>query len=141
MAVIEFKIAYPPEGKQKNGWCKKYGLNKYWAGVHWAVRKSDTDYWHMLVTSALNAIHLPEAALPLDVPVLIFFYWNDGLDIDNHAAMGKMIVDSLKHRIIKDDNRRNLKGVFHLWHDQGNYIRIVIKPLKNIRKDNDNEGI
>ena len=65
---------------------------------------------------------------PFDNPVIITLFWNDRLDIDNHAVMGKMIVDALKGRLINDDNRKWLKGVCHFFHDE-DYILVQIKEV------------
>ena len=55
-------------------------------------------------------------------------HWNDRLDIDNHAIMGKMIVDAMKGRVIEDDSRRWVKGVCHYFHD-GDYISVEIREI------------
>ena len=46
-------------------------------------------------------------------PVRITFAWNDRLDVDNHAYMGKMIVDALKGWLIADDNKQYVAEVVH----------------------------
>lgn len=63
------------------------------------------------------------------LPVAVTFYWNDRLDIDNHAIMGKMIVDAMKGRVIEDDNRRWLKSVSHNFHDE-DYIQVEIREVR-----------
>lgn len=62
---------------------------------------------------------------PFDKPVIISFYWNDNLDVDNHAVMGKFIVDAMKKRLIHNDSKKWLKGVRHFFHDEP-YIKVVI---------------
>ena len=59
---------------------------------------------------------------------MITFKWNDRLDIDNHAVMGKMIVDALKGRLIEDDSRRWLKGIAHYFHDE-DFISVEIHEV------------
>ena len=59
-------------------------------------------------------------------PVYITFYHNDGLDIDNHAAVGKMVADALKGVLIADDDRKHFAGVRHLFWD-GSGIRVEIE--------------
>ena len=51
------------------------------------------------------------------------------MDIDNHAIMGKMIVDAMKGRVIEDDNRRWLKSVSHNFHDE-DYIQVEIREVR-----------
>lgn len=121
MTVI--KIAYPstPEGKSK--WSKEYGLNAYWAGKHWALRAKDAEYWHTLVRAELA--RMPGLTM-YDYPVTLTFFWNDRLDLSNHAAIAKMIEDGLKGTVIFDDSRKYVKGIEHYWHNN-DYIEIWIK--------------
>lgn len=61
------------------------------------------------------------------------FSWDDGLDIDNHAAIGKMIVDALKGYLLVDDNPNWFRRVSHeFW--SGGAIRVDILPFEE-RKD------
>ena len=104
---MEFKIDYP---KPKTLWTKKYSLNRYYSGVHWSIRKKDADYWHLLTLSAIQGLK------PTNKPVILTFYFNDGLDISNHAAMAKMIEDGL-------------------FHDYGKeYFQVVFSELDRYRK-------
>lgn len=112
-----FYIEYPISKSEKSRWCKEYGLNAYYSGVHWSVRKRDAEFWHKLTINSMLAQGFNPRQLHKK-PVIITFYWNDRLDIDNHAAMGKMIVDALKGKVIEDDNKRWLKGVCHFFHDE-----------------------
>lgn len=56
----------------------------------------------------------------------IWFRWNDGLDADNHAAIGKMIVDAMKGYILHNDNRKWVKGVHHEFWD-GKEILVEVR--------------
>jgi hypothetical protein len=67
---------------------------------------------------------------PFKRPVIITFRWNDRLDIDNHAIMGKMIVDAMKGRVIEDDSRRWVKGVCHYFHSE-DYILVNVREVDN----------
>ena len=116
--MIRFRIPYP---KNKREW-SEYGLNKYYAGKHWAKRKEDAIYWHWLVRS-----YAP-ATLVMRGEVQLTFRWNDKLDLSNHAVMAKMIEDSLKGYIIQDDNRRYVKRIVHEWHDS-DYIEVIIDAI------------
>ena len=122
-----FSIYYPSSKAEQKRWAKQYGMNAYYAGKHWAIRKQDAEYWHMLTRSALNRQEVRRT--PFEKPVEISFLWNDRMDIDNHAVMGKMIVDALKGRLINDDNRRWLKSVCHYFHDE-DYILVQIKEVQ-----------
>ena len=123
---IAFEIPYPPTKAGKSAWAKQYGLNAYWAGKHWALRKKDAEYWHYLVKSELRRQGIKTRIAKR--PVLITFYHDDRLDIDNHAAVGKMVVDALKGVLIADDNRKHFIGVSHLFWD-GDAIRVEIEEV------------
>lgn len=121
---MEFKIYYPTENKEKSRWSKEFGLNAIYAGKHWAKRREDAQYWHIIVNAALRKQEVPKAIYKRRVRITML--WNDRLDIDNHAYMGKMIVDSLKGYLIKDDTRRYLKSIKHDFHDK-DYILVRIE--------------
>lgn len=122
-----FIIQYPKTPAERKRWSSRYGMNAYYSGKHWAQRKADAEYWHMMVRSAMNSQKVRRK--PFEKPVVITFYWNDRLDIDNHAVMGKMILDAMKGRIVNDDTRRWVKGVEHYFHDADN-IKVVVSELK-----------
>ena len=121
-----FRIYYPKSQSERKKWSKEYGLNKYYSGCHWSIRKKDAEYWHLLTRSAMNKQEI--RIRPFEKPVEISFLWNDRLDIDNHAIMGKMIVDAMKGRLINDDSRRWVKGVCHYFHNE-DYILIQVREV------------
>ena len=126
MGYESFRIYYPKSKAEMKRWAKEYGMNAYYSGKHWALRKQDAEYWHLLTRSAMNRQEI--RVRPFEKPVEISFLWNDRLDIDNHAIMGKMIVDAMKGRLINDDNRRWFKGVYHGFHDE-DYILVQIREV------------
>lgn len=121
-----FRIYYPKSKAEQKRWAKEYGMNAYYAGKHWSRRNQDAEFWHLITRNALSQQEIRRT--PFENPVEISFLWNDRLDIDNHAVMGKMIVDALKGRLINDDNRRWLKGVCHRFHEE-DYILVQIKEV------------
>jgi hypothetical protein len=121
--TISFTIPYPSTKAGKTDWNRRYGLNSYYSGKHWSERKKDAEYWHYLVRSELRKL---EKRSMLRSPVVITFYYNDNLDLSNHAAMAKMIEDALKGVIIEDDSRKHVKGIEHYFHGE-DFIRVVIK--------------
>jgi hypothetical protein len=121
--TISFTIPYPSTKAGKTDWNRRYGLNPYYSGKHWSERKKDAEYWHYLVRSELRKL---EKRSMLRSPVVITFYYNDNLDLSNHAAMAKMIEDALKGVIIEDDSRKHVKGIEHYFHGE-DFIRVVIK--------------
>lgn len=126
--VESFRIYYPTSAAGKKQWNSRYGLNAYWAGKHWSKRKEDAEYWHLLTRSAMNKEGVRKH--PFEKPVEIALLWNDKLDIDNHAAMGKMIVDAMKGRLINDDNRKWVKAVYHSFHDE-DYILVQVREIES----------
>ena len=121
-----FRIYYPKSKAEQKRWSSEYGMNAYYAGKHWSKRKQDAEYWHLLTRSAINRQEVRKT--PFEKPVVITILWNDRLDIDNHAVMGKMIVDAIKVILINDYNRRWLKGVCHFFHTE-DYILVTIKEV------------
>lgn len=119
-----FEILYPPTKKSRSVWNKRFGLNAYYAGKHWSARKKDADELHMIARSAMNRAGIKNRLVK--VPVQVQFFWDDNLDIDNHAAIGKAVLDSMKGFIIPDDNRKWVKKVSHEFWDGG---KILVKVL------------
>lgn len=116
---MTFSIDYPPTKKGKAQWNKRFGLNAYYAGKHWNARKRDAEDLHMICRAAMNRAGVRRIA---SRPVEVLFYWDDGLDIDNHAVLGKAFVDAMKGVIIQDDNRKWVKRVSHEFWDGGKIL-------------------
>ena len=120
------RIYYPKTAAGKKQWNHRFSLNAYWSGKHHAERAEDAKYWHAIVWAALTEARVPKKTF--ERPAVITFLWNDGLDIDNHAAMGKCITDALKNRVIQNDSRRYLAGVEHYFHEEP-YIEVIIREI------------
>ena len=118
MAKVTIRLPYPANVSQ-------YGLNKYYAGTHWSVRDKDAKYWHELVE-----YETPWNRPPLKSPVRIIFFWNDRLDLSNHAVMAKYIEDGIKKRIIKDDSRKHVQEIVHRFYNE-KVITVVIEELED----------
>jgi Holliday junction resolvase RusA-like endonuclease len=123
---VKFEIPYPPTKKGKAAWNKRFGLNAYYAGKHWSKRKQDAEELHTLAILCMKKAHIRRQIVK--GPVEIRFYWNDGLDCDNHAAMGKAFVDAMTNYILPDDNREWVRKVSHEFWD-GDCIRVEIVPF------------
>lgn len=126
MAKAQFTIPYPESKAERSRWNKRYGMNAYYAGKPWQVRRRDADFWHALTRACMDEQGVRR--VPFERPVAVVFRWNDRLDIDNHAVMGKMIVDALKGRVIEDDNHKWLRGVCHYYHD-ADHISIEVREI------------
>ena len=123
--AICFAIRYPQGKKAKAEWNKRFSLNAYLGRKSHYERVKDVRHIHTLVMFALKEYRVPQKMF--DCPVEITFYWDDRLDIDNHAALGKMIVDCLKKYLIFDDNPKWFKRVTHAFWD-GGQIGVEVKP-------------
>lgn len=123
--MIVFEIDYPPTKKGKTAWNKRFGLNAYYAGKHYQQRKRDAQELHALTISAMKRARVRRQMV--HGPVEVRFYWDDGLDCDNHAVVGKAVVDAMKSYILPDDNRRWFKKVSHEFWDGGK-IRVEVVP-------------
>lgn len=113
MGTIRFDIPYPPTKKGKSAFCRRFGLNAYYSGKHWAQRKKDADELHALTLAALKQARVRRGMVR--GPVSITFAWDDGLDIDNHAAIAKAVVDALKGYLLPDDDHRWYRQVIHMF--------------------------
>lgn len=77
----------------------KMGLNKIYAGVHWAIRSKDKEKMRLLVRSVVGLNHKQ-----YEKPVHLKMSFKSRLDISNHAYLFKLIEDSLvKCGLLKDD--------------------------------------
>lgn len=125
--MIRFTIPYPPEKAAKTKFLRTYSLNAYYSGKHWGQRKQEMDAWHMAVLCAMKNARLRKE--PVKGPVEITFRWDDGLDIDNHAVLGKAVVDALKGYVIQDDNPRRFRRVSHeFW--RGGCVAVEIEEAR-----------
>lgn len=109
--VIDFKVT------------SKYGMNKLYAGVHWAVRKKQADFIHSLVQTTLYVNKIPKKLFKK--PVKVSISYNSRLDIDNHGYLSKLIVDAMKGYLITDDTRKyfvRLEQKF--WEGEGILVEV-----------------
>ncbi len=121
-----FKIAYPPTKEGKAQWNKRYGLNAYYSGKAWQARKRDAEYWHMLTRAAIKE-SIPRPVM-FDKPVEFTYWFNSKLDLSNCSSYVKLIEDGTKGILIEDDNRKYVKRINMLWHNE-DYILVQIKEI------------
>ena len=126
--MTRFRLPYPETKAGKREWSRRYGLNAYWSGKSYYVRKQDADFWHAFVAVQLRRQRIRKRLY--SHPVKITFWWNDGMDIDNHAAMGKMIVDSLRGWVLQDDSRKWFAACEHRFHD-ADYILVEVEEFES----------
>lgn len=125
MDVIRFTIPYPSTKQGMADWSRRYSLNAYWSGKHYAARNRDAREIHDLTLLCMKQAGIRKALL--EYPVEVWFYWDDGLDVDNHGALGKMILDAMKGYILRDDKRKYVKAVHHEFRD-GKEILVEVRP-------------
>jgi len=109
---------------------KRFGLNAIYAGKHWTKRKEDKELWEIHTRIQLTKQGIKKGQIYTS-PVALIFSWNDKLDCSNHAYMAKMIEDSLKGYLIKDDSRKYVQEITHKFHDLP-YILLEIRAMKEV---------
>ena len=124
----KFRIPYPKSKAGQKQWSKEYGMNKYYAGCHWSIRKRDAEFWHNMVRICMEQQGVRRK--PFERPVIISFYFNDRLDCSNHGVMIKMIEDGMKGRMICDDSRRFVKGIECYFHSE-DYILVEVREVEH----------
>lgn len=126
--MIRFTIPYPPTQKGKTAFCHRFGLNAYYAGKHWAARDKDAKELHTLTVISMRKANIRKRMVT--GPVEVRFYWDDGLDVDNHAILGKAAIDAMKGYILPDDNKKWVKKVSHeVW--DGNEILVEVRAWRS----------
>lgn len=124
--MIRFEIQYPKGKKGKSSWNRRFGLNAYYAGKSWPERKRDAEELHMIARAAMHRAGITPRVM--SSPAQVRFYWADGLDIDNHAVLGKAIVDAMKGYLLADDGPKYVRKVSHeFW--EGDCIRVEVEEL------------
>lgn len=123
--MIRFTIPYPPTKAGMSEWNRRYTLNAYWSGKPYHARNRDAREIHGLTEACMRKAGIRRVLL--DYPVEVRFCWDDGLDADNHAALGKMFLDAMKGYILHDDNRKWVKCVRHEFWD-GKEILVEVSP-------------
>lgn len=124
--MIRFEIQYPQGKKGKSSWNRRFGLNAYYAGKSWPERKRDAEELHMIARAAMHRAGIKPGVI--SSPAQVRFYWADGLDIDNHAVLGKAIVDAMKGYLLADDGPKYVRKVSHEFWD-GDCIRVEVEAL------------
>ncbi|MEG1564292.1 MAG: hypothetical protein RR365_11295 [Bacteroides sp.] len=124
--IERFVIEYPRSDLGRKDWNKRFSLNSIYSGKPRNERRGDANEWHSICAAAMLKAKIPKK--PFCKPVKVTFYWNDGLDVDNHAYMGKMIVDGMKGWLLSDDTKRYFKQVTHAFHSE-NYILVEVAEI------------
>jgi hypothetical protein len=107
--MIEFIIPHKVTAKD--------GLNKVWAGVNPYVRAKWRDYWHMITKMSLA--NIPHRTLKS--PVMFEFWFDSRLDLDGHAIIVKVVIDTLvENKWIVGDTRKHVQCIIYRFHDYGN---------------------
>ena len=67
--------------------------------------------------------------MPFEKPARVTFWHHDNMDIDNHAAIEKMIVDALKDRVLHNDSKKWLREKHVYFHDR-ECIRVLLEEIE-----------
>jgi Holliday junction resolvase RusA-like endonuclease len=126
--VIAFEIPYPATKRGKAAWNKRFGLNAYYAGKHWSQRKKDAEEMHELAHWAMRKAGITKRLV--NHPVKVTFFWNDNLDIDNHGALGKAILDALNGHAYNDDSAIALLTVRKYQTTGASRVEVIIEEEK-----------
>lgn len=124
--MICFDIPYPPTKRGKSAFCRRFGLNAYYSGKHWAQRKKDADELHALTLAAMRRQKVKKKIFK--APVSLTFLFDDGLDCSNHAVIVKAVEDAMKGWVIVDDSPRYVKSITTRFHD-GGCIRVEVTEV------------
>lgn len=114
--MVEFHIDHKVTGK--------HGLNKIYAGIHWAVRKQDADYFHQLVYAEMRRQKVPKKLF--DKPVIVEISYQSKLDIDNHGYLSKLIIDGMKDYLLVDDTKKYVVGLIQRYKSKGEGITVRV---------------
>ncbi len=115
--IAAFTIPYPQGKTGKSAFCRQYGLNAYYTGKFWKVRMRDAEALHLLATAAMRKAGVLRELVT--EPVEVCFHWDDGLDLDNHAILGKAFLDAMKGTLLPDDNRKWVRRITHEFWRKG----------------------
>ena len=125
----QFVEALEMAGSTEDRWRAPPRLNAYYAGKHHQVRKKDAQELHTIAWAAMKQAKVRKKMVT--GPVEVRFCWDDNLDIDNHAVIGKAVVDAMKGYLLPDDNRKWVRKVSHEFWDGGAILVEVRKYEKN----------
>lgn len=125
--MIKFSIPYPKTDKSKSAWNRRFGLNAYYAGKHYQVRKKDAQELHAITWDALKKARVKKQ--PAEKPVKLTFLFDDRLDCSNHAVIVKCVEDAMKGWVIKDDSRKYVKSITVAFHEE-NCITVIVEEAK-----------
>lgn len=125
---VIFYIPYPKTQKEKSAWNKRFGLNAYMGRKNYYARMRDVNDIHNLVYYCLKKDHVKKEIFKK--PVKLTFEFNDRLDCSNHGALVKMIEDSIKGYLIKDDSPKYVQEIdIKYW--SGNGMRVTVSEVKH----------
>lgn len=94
----------------------KLSLNRIYGGIHWGIRKKQSQKIHEAVRLSLQAQNIPKELFKS--PVDIVFRWNSKLDLDNHGYVAKLIIDGMKGYLLKDDSKKYINSITHEYLNQ-----------------------
>ena len=126
MSREQFIIPYPNTPAGKSHWNKRYGLNAYYSGKPWQLRRQDAEFWHNLTRACMHNQGIRKR--PFEKPVKITMWFNDRLDCSNHAMYFKFIEDGMVGRLIQGDSRRYVKACEMAFHDC-DHILVEVKEV------------
>ena len=107
----------------------KLSLNSIYGGLHWGVRRKQSQKVHEIVRLSMKSQNVPQKMF--EKPVNIAFKWHSKLDLDNHGYIAKLIIDSIKGYLIQDDTGKYVHSITHEYQkDKG--VRVKIQETETM---------
>lgn len=78
---------------------------------HLGMRRKQPQKVHEIVRLPMKSQNIHQKMF--EKPVNIAFKWHSKLDLDNHGYIAKLIIDSLKGYLIRDDTGKYINRITH----------------------------
>lgn len=109
----------------------KLSLNRIYGGIHWGIRKKQSQKIHEAVRLSLQAQNIPKE--PFKSPVDIVFRWGSKLDLDNHGYIAKLIIDGMKGYLLKDDSKRYINSIKYEYLNQKSKNGVCVTVSEGVK--------
>lgn len=112
-------------------------LNEYTRACrsHWSKGNEFKKSIEALIGYSIKSAVAKGKLHPVDTPVEVHIYWHEKTkrrDVDNIQSAQKFILDALQHhKIIKNDNRRYVRQVYHeVIDDEKDFVIVTLKEVE-----------
>lgn len=104
--------------------------NKMYAGMHWSkrVELAQTIWWKVYAAMPHNAKMFD---VPVDVSIVATY---KGRIVDSDNVVGKIFIDAIKGKLIRDDDPRYVRRVTtESKHGKHNSVTIQLTPVEDAK--------